>query len=464
MNISVGEICKAVDGSLLGLDGKEESQVAAINSIMVDHICMDSRTACDGDIFVPLVGTQIDAHKFIDDVMDKAKVSFTDRELPSYKPGRAYIKVDNTLKALQRLGYYVRTLYTKPVIAVTGSVGKTTTREMITTALSAGNKVYHTEGNFNSESGTPITLFGMVDAPSDLAVLELGINDFGEMDVLAEISRPDAAVVTNIGDAHQEFFKTRENTRTEKLKVISRMGDKGIIFLNGDDPLLAEMKGKLPVETVFYGTSEIADYRAVNITHDDTSTSYVLKYGDNEVSVKIPLLGDHNVVDSTVAMAIAITMGIEPEKAAAELENFKGIRQRRFKADQGFEIIDDAYNASPASMEAMLLVLNSMSTGGRKVAVLGDMFELGDESASHHRKVGQFIKNLSIDILVTIGELSKNISDAAEDGRIETHHFTNKDDAVTYLKNNLFDGDTVLFKASNGMHFGDIVKELCKNE
>lgn len=464
MNISVKEILKAVDGSLIGLDGCDGSQVEAVNSIMVNHICMDSRTACEGDIFVPLVGTKIDAHKFIDDVMDSAKVSFTDRELPSYKAGRAYIKVDNTLKALQRLGSYVRSLYTKPVIAVTGSVGKTTTREMITTALQAEHQVYHTEKNFNSESGTPITLFSMVDAPSDYAVLELGINDFGDMDVLAEISRPDVAVVTNIGDAHQEFLKTRENTRTEKLRIISRMDESGVLFLNSDDPLLAEMKGKLPVKTYFYGTNEQADFRAVDITHDDTSTSYTMKYGDKEVAVKIPMLGIHNVIDSVVAMAIAITFGNDPEKAAGALVSFEGQRQKRIKADQGFEIIDDTYNASPASMEAQLLVLSDMKTGGRKVAVLGDMFELGDDSAAHHARVGRFMKNLNIDILVTIGELSRNISDAVEGGRIETHHFTDKDDAVKYLKDNLFDGDKVLFKASNGMHFGAIVKELCKNE
>ena len=464
MNISVGDIVKAVDGRLLGLEGLNISQQAAVNNIMVDHICMDSRTAGEGDIFVPLVGTQVDAHKFIDGVMDKAKVSFTDRELPSYKPGRAYIKVDDTLKALQKLGGYARSLYKKPVIAVTGSVGKTTTREMITTALEAEKKVYHTEKNFNSESGTPITLFSMNDAPSDLAVLELGISNFGEMDALAEIARPDAAVVTNIGDAHQEFFKTLENTRTEKLKVISRMDDKGVVFLNGDDPLLAEMKGRLPVETYYYGTTVIADYRAVDITHDNRTTSYVLKYGDNEVPVTIPMLGVHNVVDSTAAMAIALTMGIDPQKAAEALANFEGQRQKRFKAEQGFEIIDDTYNASPASMEAQLLVLSEMKTGGRKVAVLGDMFELGENSASLHARVGQFIKKLNIDILVTIGELSRNISTSADDGKVEIHHFTDKEEAITYLRNNLFDGDTVLFKASNGMHFGDIVKELCINE
>ena len=333
---------------------------------------------------------------------------------------------------------------------------------MITTALEAGFKVYHTEKNFNSESGTPITLFGMNDVPSDLAVLELGISNFGEMDALAEIARPDIAVVTTIGEAHQEFFKTLENTRTEKLKVASRMDSNGLLFINADDPMLAAVKDSLPVETLSYGTAEGADFRAVNITHDDTSTTYTLVAGGKEVDVTIPLLGNHNVVDSVVAMAIAAHMGIEAEAAAAALSKFSGQRQNILTADQGFKIIDDTYNASPISMESQLVVLNEMKTSGRRVAVLGDMFELGDDSAEHHARVGRFMKSLSIDILVTVGELSKNISDAADDGRIEIHHFTTNDEAANYLKDNLFDGDTVLFKASHGMHFENIVETLCK--
>ncbi len=462
MIISVSDIVKAVNGRLLGPDAEDSSKKEKIEAITVDHICMDSRIACEKDIFVPLVGTQVDAHRFISDVMDKAYVTFTDRELEGYKAGRAYIKVDDTLKALQMLGGYVRSLYKKPVIAVTGSVGKTTTREMITTALEAGFKVYHTEKNFNSESGTPITLFGMNDVPSDLAVLELGISNFGEMDALAEIARPDIAVVTTIGEAHQEFFKTLENTRTEKLKVASRMDSNGLLFINADDPMLAAVKDSLPVETLSYGTAEGADFRAVNITHDDTSTTYTLVAGGKEVDVTIPLLGNHNVVDSVVAMAIAAHMGIEAEAAAAALSKFSGQRQNILTADQGFKIIDDTYNASPISMESQLVVLNEMKTSGRRVAVLGDMFELGDDSAEHHARVGRFMKSLSIDILVTVGELSKNISDAADDGRIEIHHFTTNDEAANYLKDNLFDGDTVLFKASHGMHFENIVETLCK--
>ena len=351
MIISVSDIVKAVNGRLLGPDAEDSSRREKIEALTVDHICMDSRVACEKDIFVPLVGTQVDAHRFIDNVMATANVTFTDRELEDYKEGKAYIKVDDTLKAIQMLGGYVRSLYKKPVIAVTGSVGKTTTREMITTALEAGFKVYHTEKNFNSETGTPITLFGMNDVPSDLAVLELGISDFGEMDALAEIARPDIAVVTTIGEAHQEYFKTLENTRTEKLKVISRMDKNGLLFINADDPMLAAVKDSLPVETLSYGTAEGADFRAVNITHDDTTTTYTLVAGGKEVEVTIPLLGVHNVIDSVVAMAIAAHMGIEAEAAAAALAKFEGQRQNILKADQGFKIIDDTYNASPISME-----------------------------------------------------------------------------------------------------------------
>ncbi|SCW28696.1 UDP-N-acetylmuramoyl-tripeptide--D-alanyl-D-alanine ligase [Eubacterium ruminantium] len=459
-NMTVEEILKAVNGRLLGAE-EGSSEYKDILAISVDDISMNSREAGERDIFVPLVGTNVDAHRFIDGALEKANVTFTDRELSTYIPGKAYIKVENTIKALQMLGGYIRKKYDKTVIAVTGSVGKTTTREMITAALSAENKVYHTEKNFNSETGAPITLFKMLDNPSDLAVLELGISDFGEMDDLAEIALPDIAVVTVIGDAHQQFFKTRENTRTEKLKIASRMDNDGVIFLNADDPLLLDVKGKMPVKQIYYGTTEDAEIRAVDITQTKAGTSFTYIHGDKKVPIKIPVFGKHNVIDATVAMGLADHLGFDLSKAAESLSKFEGQRQRVVKAKTGFTIIDDTYNASPDSMKAALEVLKNHETSGRRVAVLGDMFELGDNTAELHAGVGRFIVNNNIDILVTVGDLSKNIANAAsEDKNIEIHCLKTIEEAIEYLQNNLFDGDTVLLKASNGMHFKDIVKEI----
>ena len=461
MKITVEEIVKAVNGELIGNDANKSE---AVRNIVVDDICMNSKEAKDGDIFVPIVGTKVDAHNYIGSALESAKVTFTDRELAEYIDGRAYIKVDNTIKALQRLGGYVRRGYDKKVIAVTGSVGKTTTREMITTGLSAFYDVYHTEKNFNSETGAPVTLFKMLDRPSDIAVLELGISNFGEMDDLAEIARPDIAVVTIIGDAHREFFKTRENTRTEKLKVISRMDENGVVFLNGNDELLAEMKGRLPVKTIFYGTAENADYRAVNIVQGSEGTSFEIIHDGGVIPAWIPAFGKHNVIDATVSVAIAEYLGKDPAAAAEALKNFRGQRQNIVKSknsDAGYEIIDDTYNASPDSMKAALDVLRGHKTSGRKIAVLGDMFELGEETEKLHAEVGKVINDYKVDVLVTVGKLSRKINEAADDSTgLEKHHFETNDEAVKYLKANLIDGDTVLLKASNGMHFKEIVEKL----
>ncbi|MCR5149522.1 MAG: UDP-N-acetylmuramoyl-tripeptide--D-alanyl-D-alanine ligase [Eubacterium sp.] len=461
MKITVEEVVKAVNGKLIGVRDEERE---VINGLQVEDICMNSLEAKDGDIFVPIVGSNLDAHQFIDPAMDKLKVTFTDRELDGYRQGRAYIKVDNTIKALQMLGGHVRSRYDKKVIAVTGSVGKTTTREMITTALSSAFDVYHTEKNYNSETGAPVTLFKMLDRPSDIAVLELGISNFGEMDDLAEIARPDIAVVTIIGDAHREFFKTRENTRDEKLKVISRMDKNGVVFLNGDDPLLAEMKDRLPVNVFFYGTLENADYRAVNIEQDDKGTSFDILHDDMKYSVRIPVFGKHNVLDATAAIAVTDYLGKDVMAAIEKLKFFEGQRQKIYKADKnGYNVIDDTYNASPDSMKAALDVLKGYDTSGRRVAVLGDMFELGSETEALHSGVGRCIRDYNVDILVTVGKLSRRINEAAGEGNgLEKHHFETNDEAASYLKDNLLDGDTVMLKASNGMHFKEIVSKIVK--
>ena len=459
-NVKVSEIAGAVGGRL----------ISGYPDILINDICIDSRVAKEGDIFVPLKGENADGHKFIKSAMEKASATFTaeDIEIPDDGDSRkAYIKVDDTLEALQTLGEYFRKKYTKKVVGVTGSVGKTTTREMITCALEAEGKVYHTEKNFNSEIGTPITLSKMNDAASDIAVLELGISHDGEMDVLSRIAKPDIAVVTMIGVAHMEFFKTKENIRNEKLKIISSMDENGVLFLNGNDELLYEVRNSMPVTTKTFGIGDGFDYCAKNLRMENGLSTFEFVYDDKEVTVRLKQAGKHFVSDSLAALSICAFLSRNVEAAAKKLADFAGQRQRLTKAACGAVVIDDTYNASPDSMKAATDVLSDMECSGKKYILLGDMFELGDNADEFHASVGDYMEGKDVDVLLTIGEMSKNIADHAAKANpsleIKEYRREDMEKLTGYLKEILTPDDIILIKASNGMHLKEIVEQLEKD-
>ncbi len=454
--LSVGEILSITGGELL----------SGNTGIKVNDISIDSREVGEKTLFVPIIGENVDPHKYIPDVAKKSAASFTDRSeiLSSIDEDRkdtfALIKVENTLRALQLLGIYFRKHYDKKVVGVTGSVGKTTTREMITKAISSSLMVYSTPKNFNSEIGTPLTLSAINDNPSDIAVLELGISDFGEMDVLTEMTLPDIGVVTNIGVSHIEYFKTRENICSEKLKIAGRMNENSALFLNGEDKYLLLAKESLSVKAFYYGLSDAYEYHAENIKFSDGRSSFTYVHNDKRVDVSLGLLGNHMILNAVAAMAVCEYLGLDLEAAANALSSFQGQRQNVYMTPDGITVINDAYNASPDSMKAELMVLRETETEGRRVAVLGDMLELGPDSPLFHKDVGRAVIANEIDILVTVGEMMKNAHDIVKDSgvpEIEAIHFDDKESANEYLKKTLKKGDTVLFKASNGMKFKDII-------
>ena len=252
--ISVKEIVKITSGKLLCGD----------ENTIIKGVCTNSKEIMEGNLFVPLIGEKVDGHIFIESALEIGAATLTSRHFDVVVADKPYIQVHDTLKAMQDIGAYIRNMFNKPVVAVTGSVGKTTTREMISTALSQNLNVYQTKKNYNSQVGVPITL-SELEEDADVAVLELGISEDGHMQVLSNLVKPDIAVVTVIGVAHIEYLKTQENIRREKLEITSHMNKDGILLLNGDDALLAEMKGKTGVKTMFYGTSQWCDYRAENI-------------------------------------------------------------------------------------------------------------------------------------------------------------------------------------------------------
>ncbi len=449
-NVKIEEIVNATGGRLLC--GNPFDEVRDLN--------IDSRKIEEGVLFVPIIGARVDSHKYIPDAMKVTNATLTDRELDEYEEGKSYILVDNTELALRRIGRYIRTKYKRPVVGVTGSVGKTTTREMITTALLANVPVYHTEGNLNSQIGVPITLSRMCDRDSEVAVLELGISEEGHMESLTDMAKPDIAVVTMIGVAHIEFMKTRENICRQKLLIAGDMDENGVIFLNGDDELLKNAKVNDKVKTFYYGTSEGCDYRAENIHLEDGFNTYDYVHGEDRIKVKLSAMGRHNVLNSLVGIAIADYMGYDIRKSAEAFSSFKGLRQKVFESKKGYIIIDDTYNASPDSMKASLNVLSDIECSGKRYAVLGDMYELGDNSVKYHREVGEYVKDTKTDILVAVGELAEDIADACDKEKVSVLFFKDKEAAAEYLNENLKPEDVILVKASNGMKLSELVEKL----
>lgn len=460
-NITVKDIVEMTGGVLLCGD----------ESTPVLDICINSKEIKEGDLFIPIIGERVDAHRFIESALEKGAATLTSRHDGVVISDKPYIRVDNTVDALQKIGTAIREKFVKlPVVAVTGSVGKTTTREMITCALAAAKETFHTEKNLNSQIGVPITISRM-SSKDEIAVLELGISEEGQMDILSKMVKPDMAVVTTIGVAHIEFMKTQENIRHQKLSVVNFMREGGTLFLNGDDPLLktAVSTEELTCKTIFYGTNPWCDYYAKDIEYHgsegkevDAYTTFTLVHENQEIKITLNTLGKHNVGNCVVALAVAYENGIPFEVAAKGFESFQGQRQRVIHLENKFTMIDDTYNASPDSMKASINVLCDMPCEGRRVAVLGDMFELGAKEIIYHREIGQFLIDKNIDEVVVLGELAQNIKKVLEasDTKTKVYTFSDNEEAAIYLVATLRPEDIVLLKASNGMHLKEIVDIL----
>lgn len=452
-NITVKDIVEMTGGVLLC--GDENTKIL--------DVCINSKEIKEGDLFVPIIGERVDAHRFVESALEVGAATLTSRHDGIVVAEKPYIRVDDTVVALQRIGTAIRERLELPVVAVTGSVGKTTTREMITKALSAAKKTFHTEKNFNSQIGVPITLSRM-SREDEIAVLELGISEEGQMDVLSKMVKPDMAVVTTIGVAHIEFMKTQETIRKEKLSVIHYMKEDGILFLNGDDALLREARTacNLTCKTIYYGTNEGCDYYAKDIAYHDGYTTFVCVHGNETVSVRLNTLGRHNVGNCVVAIAVAVENGISMTKAASAFSDFEGQRQKVLRLENRFTVIDDTYNASPDSMKASINVLCDMPCEGRRIAVLGDMFELGTNEVLYHKEIGKFLLDKPLDEVVVLGELSQNIKQVLEENEsdIAVYTFSDNEEAAIYLMATLKPEDIALIKASNGMNLKEIVNIL----
>ena len=451
-NITVKDIVKATRGYLLCGD----------ENTAIKDICINSREIKPGDLFVPLIGERVDAHRFIESAMEIGAATLTSEHNNVVISDRPFIRVDDTLKALQDIGAYIRDKYDIPFVGVTGSVGKTTTREMITAAINMGKKCFHTEGNQNSQIGVALTLAGLKSG-YDAAVIEMGISEEGQMDILSSMVKPHICVVTVIGVAHIEFLGSKENIRKEKLKIISGMDDDGILILNGDDAMLDEVKNDMPCKTITYGLNEKCDFFATDIHMEDYMTVFNCTHESETVEVRMNVLGRHNVRNALAGIAAAYQLGISMETSCKAFEHFEGQRQRIIRHENRYTIFDDTYNASPDSMIASIDVLCDMDCKGKKYAVLGDMLELGEDSVSYHRQIGKYLADKKIDRVITIGERAndiKNALDECEGKYAGTASFTDNAEAAISLMAELTSDDIILIKGSNSMNLNEIVNIL----
>ena len=470
--ITVKELLEATGGNLLL--GQEDQHAG--------HISLDSRKMEGDDLFVPIVGERVDAHLFLcQAIANGAAAVFTsehhrwedvkasvrqqcggNREQEKKALGAAWIEVPDTKKALQDLGSFCRKRLTLPLVGITGSVGKTTTREMIAEALSAGFLVYKTPGNSNSQVGVPITI-AEIPQSAEIGVIELGMSEPGEMERIARVARVDCAVMTNIGVAHIEQLGSQEHILEEKLHIQDGMPAEGILFLNGDDPLLASVVPKEGRKRVLYGLGRDCDYRAEDLHLEEGYPVFTAVHGDRSVRVRLQVMGSHMVSNAMAALAVADTYGLSMEKAALALGQFKGYkgRQQIFQWG-GVTVIDDSYNASPVSMKAGLEVLASVKGEGRRIAVLADMKELGLEAVRFHEEIGAYIGEHPLDMVLLLGELASCIGSGMDAARAVTPHIEMDRLAQVeeWLDEHIREGDCILFKGSNSMKLSEAVRHL----
>ena len=454
--MTIREILEAVDGKLLG----EFSDL----DLTVKHVFTDSRNPDPGALFIPLVGERFDGHAFLNEALEGGAAGcFTQRERESYLPGKFYIKVGSTQKALRDLARHYKQKFRIPFVAVTGSVGKTTTKDMVAAVLGERFKVLKTEGNFNNEVGLHLTLLRL-NSNHEICVVEMGMNHFGEIEYLSSIVEPDVAVITNIGDSHIENLGSRENILKAKCEIFSHMDPKkGYVILNGDDPLLEPLRASLPFQSVLVGTAEGLDYRATGVESDgEKSVRCHVRTPRSGFDVEIPALGNHMLYPTLTAAAVAEHFGMTGGEIARGVLRFAPTKMRMniLKRGDGITILNDAYNANPQSMRAAVEVL-SKSGGDYKIAVLGDMFERGPFAPTLHAGVGAYLGKAGIDCLVAVGELARHIYDAAKDAMVpQVYWCETKEEAKPILAELVKPNSTILVKASRGMAFEELVDDL----
>lgn len=426
---------------------------------------IDSRKVKAGELFFALKGENFDAHQFVEDVFKKGAVgAVVEKILPHWDKDFPLLIVKDTLKALQSLAAKNRLRSKAPVIAVTGSSGKTSTKDLIFAVLSQEKNTLKTLGNYNNEVGLPLTLLD-IEEKHEAIVVEMGMRGLGQIKALCEIARPNIGVITNIGKAHLELLKSVENIARAKGELLDFIPSEGFALVHGDSPFISNEVRKCKGKVLFFGQGNNFDIYPKEIISRDKGNSFKVATPRGEFEAFLPLLGRHNIINSLAAIGIGLELGISIAKIVKGLSSVELSKMRlEIIEKKGISFINDAYNANFDSMKVGLEVLEDVAQNKkRKIAVLGDMLELGENTSEEHSNIGVFVASKKVDYLVTVGNLALHIANGAQKAGLEESKiksYNNLDEAIEDLRGYLKEGDVLLAKGSRAMQMEKIVEQL----
>lgn len=468
-NMTLKKIAEAVGGVLC-----TEYMPPHINADQTQavQVVLDSRKVEQGYVFIATRGERVDGHNFIDAVFDAGAIGVICEKAPE-NPKGAYIVVKDSFQALKDLAKYYRAQLAIKVVGITGSVGKTSTKEFVASVLSEKYAVLKTEGNYNNEIGLPLTVL-RIQEDCEVAVLEMGISDFGEMHRLSEIAKPDVCLITNIGQCHLENLGTRDGILKAKSEIFDFMKKDAKICLNGDDDKLASIREVKGIFPVFFGTTEhsqiyAAEYENRGLEGSSAKMSVRMEQRTEDFRVQIPLPGEHMIRNALAAAAVGVLFALSVEQIQAGISKVEpvGGRSHVIRTDT-LTLLDDCYNANPVSMKSAidLLSMTECVPRRRKVAIFGDMFELGGDEAALHYEVGAYAAKKDLDVIICVGELCRSMVEGAQqskDYQGSIHYFQDKTKLLAALENLIKDGDMILVKASHSMHFEEVIDTLVRS-
>lgn len=450
-DLSLKIIAREMEGELFCSKADEDKTI--------EGAVIDSRKVLKDYLFFATKGQRADGHDFVDKVFEMGALAVvSERKLDTDKP---YILVKSSLEALKKLAEYYRSILNIPIIGITGSVGKTSTKEFIASVLSTKYNVLKTEGNYNNEIGLPLTILS-IKAQHEAAVVEMGISDFGEMTRLSKIARPDICVITNIGICHLENLKDRNGVLKAKTEMFKYAKNDCEIVLNGDDDKLISVKEYKGKKVHYFGMSSDFEIYAENVVSNGImGTDCTICTDKDKTDVHINIPGVHMVSNSMAAAMVGKLLGLRPAEIKAGIESLSSAAGRVNIIERDYIVIDDCYNANPVSMKASIDLLNTAK--GRKIAILGDMFELGKNEKELHYEMGKYLAKTHTDYIFLSGNLSENIFSGYTDEKQSSDNikwFENMEDLIYNLKQFVKKNDTILVKASHSMHYENIVKAL----
>lgn len=453
---TIAEIAEISGGKVLCGDG----------SFLVSGYAIDSRETEPGNVFFALKGLVTDGHRFISQVIERGcncLVISDETMLPENIEGLNVVVVDNPLKALQALGvHYLNSLPLKKKIGITGSVGKTSTRDMTYYVASTKYKTAKNKKNYNSSTGIPLTILEFPE-DTEIAILEMGMESLGEIEELAELVRPDIAIITLVAEVHIENLGTIENILKAKMEITSQFNENSVLIVNTDCDMLKKEKISGDYKVVSIGSTGEEDYLVKDVEdYGAEGIGFKLVSGESEYEISLPIAGAHNAKNASLAIAVGELIGISPEEAAEGLQNTELTGRRlNFKKHKGMQIIDDCYNACEDSIKSAINTLMA-TEGGRKVAVLGDIFALGSIAERVHRSVGCYVAEKNVDFLVAIGDNARFYAEEAKKafGEERVKYFDKKEDFIKVKDDIIKDGDVILIKASLGMRLDTVTQSI----